>query len=128
MLTFLDRWVLFPAGYHDYFMRAREKEDIAISEYINMIESAGIGQEHKPFYSTMNYFYDIRKRIDKFFNSVSMRDLYSGIPDCGIRLIDAIMEAQNYIIHYLTGLYMALSGEIQDIEAYRHGHECFNEM
>lgn len=81
MLTFTDKWILYPADYHDYFMKARQKKNIHINDYVNMIDSNNNIFGHKPFYSITNYFYDTRKKIDKFLNNLNYKDLYLYIPE-----------------------------------------------
>ncbi len=125
ILTFIDKWVLYPAGYHDYFMEARQKKDINITDYINMLDSKQNTSGYKPFHSVPNYFYDIRKRTDKFLNKTTLKDLYSVIPGSSIRLIESIIETQNYTIHYMSSLTLALSGEIEDIQPYKHSNPGF---
>jgi curved DNA-binding protein CbpA len=125
ILTFIDQWVLDPAGYRDYFMEARKMGKVNITEYI--FESFRPGNtEHRPFVDITDYFYDVRKRMDKFSKYAKIRDLVKTIPDSGIRIIDCIFESQNLAVHYLVYINLALSGEIDSIPEFKHSFSCFN--
>jgi curved DNA-binding protein CbpA len=124
ILTFIDQWVLFPMGYRDYFMEARKMGKVNISEYI--FESfRPSNDEHRPFFDISDYFYDVRKRMDKFFQKARFHDMIKTVPDCGIRIIDCILESQNLAIHYLVYINLALSGEIDAIPEFNHSYTCF---
>ncbi len=124
ILTFIDQWVLDPAGYRDYFMEARKMGKVNITEYI--FESFRPGNdEHRPFFDIPDYFYDVRKRMDKFFQKAKFYDLIKTVPDCGIRIIDCLFESQNLAIHYLVYINLSLSGEIDSIPEFKHSYSCF---
>jgi hypothetical protein len=124
ILIFIDKWVLYPSGYYDYFMKSRKMKDINISDYMNLIDSNS-SHFHRPFYSISDYFYDVRKRIDKFMNKVTVKDLFSQIPECDIRLIDGIIETQNYIIHYMGSIKRALSDGETEIAQFKFSNSCY---
>lgn len=137
ILTFIDKWVLEPAGYPDYFMEARKMGRIDPVDYINTIGfkqgKSGHGPYvhgpygHGPYVSMMDYFYDIRKRMDRFLNHTTVNDLMKNIPNHNIRLIDCIIEAQNYVIHYLSYLLQMKTGVLKEIPAFEHSTTCFLE-
>jgi hypothetical protein len=127
ILTFIDKWVLEPAGYLDYFMEARKMGRIDPVEYINTIGFNQGKSGHGPYVSMTDYFYDIRKRMDRFLNYTTACDLVNNIPDYNIRLIDCIIEAQNYAIHYLSYLPQMQAGELRDIPPFKHSNPCFLE-
>ena len=127
MLVFIDKWILSPAGYKDYFAQARQMKDISYSQYLSMIDTPRVGSPHRPFYSIENYFYDIRKRSDLFIDKTPVDELFRLIPGSGIRLIDAIIETQNYVIHYMASIKKAVSGDAMQIAPFVHTNEGFEE-
>lgn len=118
MLTFYDKWVLLPAGFCDYFMQARKLDSLNISDYKNTIENKNNSLPHKPFFSITNYFYDIRKRSDKFLNTIKQSDLFQPLEGTNLRLIESIIESQNLIRYYLTSLNKIISGDEEEIKPY----------
>ncbi len=103
ILIFIDKWILTRVGYGDHFLKAyiESKADIK------------------------DYFYNIRKRMDKFLKNVVVNDLLETIPDSKIRIIDCIFEAQNHTVHYLCFMNQALIGEIEDIPPFKHSNDCY---
>lgn len=125
ILAFMDQWVLEPAGFRDYFMEARKKEKINPADYIKDICENRSRQQHRPFSSLSNYFYDIRKRMDKFMKKITESDLQAKIPDQEIPLMDCVIETQNYVVHYLSYLLQIKDGKIHDIPVFEHSNPCF---
>ncbi len=125
ILIFIDFRVLYPAGYRDYFREARKMKDIDISDYYSLLDPKKKKNIHCPFTSLTNYFYDIRKRMDKFLNSITISDLHEKIPGQKVSLLDCIIEAQNYTVHYLSSLNLALAGEISEIRPFGFSDPCF---
>lgn len=103
MLSFIDTWVLTPAGYPDYFMDARKLDRINPKDIISML-SVENTRSHQPFVSLRDYFYNIRKRADKMINTLKADDLFRTVPQGNLHLIDCIMEAQNYCVFVLGKL------------------------
>lgn len=102
MLTFLEKWVLESAGLKDYFMEARKLQKIDPSVYIDAICMGKSRLAHFPFTTVENYFYDIRKRMNKFLDLINHLDLLAVIGGTNVRIIDALIEAQNYSFFYLS--------------------------
>lgn len=127
ILTFIDKWVLGPAGYRDYFMEARRLSRIDPADYINTIGRNRGGSDHHPYVNIKDYFYDIRKRMDKFLKHTTLHDLVKPIPGCNIRLIDCIVETQNYTIHFLSYLHQIQEGLIKNIPPFTHSNSCFSD-
>ncbi len=125
ILIFIDFRVLYPAGYRDYFREARKMEEFDISDYYSLLDSTNRKNIHTPFTSLTNYFYDIRKRMDKFLNSINISDLHEKIPGQKVSLLDCIIEAQNYTVHYLSSINLALAGEISEIRPFGFSDPCF---
>ncbi len=127
ILAFIDKWVLIPGGFPDYFMEARKKNGI---DPIDLIKTIGDNQNkhtHQAYSSLNGYFYDIRKRADKFLEKITHRDLVENIEGCEIRLIDCVIEAQNYTIHYLSYLLNLSGNERVEIPHFTHSKSCFSE-
>jgi curved DNA-binding protein CbpA len=125
ILLFIDKWILYPAGFRDYFMQSRDMKDISFSEYVRMIDDPLKAHRHRPFYSLNDYFYNVRKRIDQFINTVTVKDLHSSVPGHDIRLLDCIIEAQNYALHVIGSLKRARAGDAHDIRPFVHSKEFF---
>ncbi len=125
ILTFIDKWVLEPAGFRDYFMDARKLERIDPADYFKEDNFKEVNPAHRPFVSVSDYFYNIRKRMDSFMKHARAVDLVRALPECGLRLIDCIFEAENYTVHYMTCLNRALGGEAVEIPPFRHSNACF---
>jgi len=125
ILAFIDKWILSPAGYRDYFMEARRLNSIDPMEYIKSIGAGQGGNSHHPFAGIADYFYDIRKRMDKFLDKITAKNLLQKIPGHEIRLIDCIIEAQNYTIHYLSYLLQTGEESPDHIPSFTHSNSCF---
>jgi curved DNA-binding protein CbpA len=129
LLVFIDKWILFPAGLHDYFMESRKLDTISFAEYFSMFDAPLNTAIHRPFYSINNYFYDIRKRIDKFINKVRINDLSSYVDeDNNIRLIDCIIETQNYIIFTMNLIIRSLNDEDLSSVNYSFSNRIFESL
>jgi hypothetical protein len=125
ILTFIDKWVLEPTGYQDHFMEARKMKRLDPRDYVNII---GINQGklgHSPYASITDYFYNVRKRIDRFLEKITTKDLVEKIPNNEIRLIDCIIEAQNLTVHYLSYLLKRESGRFIEIPSFKYSNSCF---
>ena len=125
ILTFIDKWVLEPRGYQDYFTEARKMKRLDPRDYVKTI---GINQGnigHRPYVSITDYFYNVRKRMDRFLDNISTRDPVERIPNRGIQLIDCIVEAQNLTVHYLSYLLQIESGRLEEIPPFNHSNPCF---
>lgn len=126
ILAFMDKWVLIPAGFPDYFREARKMERIDPLEYIKDTGVNNNRSGHRPFTSVADYFYDIRKRLNKFLKSSKVNELMENIPDHNIRLIDCIVEVQNYTIHYLGYLLQRQSDGLKNIPVFQYSNPCFS--
>ncbi len=126
ILIFIDKWILDPSGYRDYFLEARKMNRTDIAVYINNIFFSHGKPGHRPFISIMDYFYNIRKRMDKFLKHCGIGDIVKTIPGCDIRIVDSIFEAQNLALHYICLLNKILAGETDIIPPFRHSNTCFD--
>jgi curved DNA-binding protein CbpA len=125
MLIFIDRWALYPAGYRDYFLEARKKGKSDFANDIYKIDVVIKNSGHRPFVNIQDYFYNIRKRMDKLMKFTRTRDLVKTLPDSKIRLIDCIFEVQKHTIHYLNFLNQALSDEVTSFPQFKYSHSFF---
>jgi curved DNA-binding protein CbpA len=96
ILVFIDRWVLVPSGYPDYFYEAR-KMDVPIGNEIS-------GSGHRPYISVKNYFYDIRKRANKMLEKAAASKVMSMVDGTDRRIIDCVIESVNLARHTLSFL------------------------
>lgn len=125
VLTFLDQWVLEPAGFVDYFMEARGLERLNPSSYIDFICVSPHKLTHFPFTSVTNYYYDIRKRMNRYLDQVERIRWLDTVPGRSVRFIDALVEAQNLSVHYLAGLRRRSAGEAHEVPRFLPSHPDF---
>lgn len=122
ILRFLDEQVLVPGGFPDYFFEARRMRLPGdAGEIIDIPNRSG----HRPYVSIQDYFYQIRKRLDRFC-AVLRRPLLAApgaVP--GVTLLDALLEAQRLAYHYLGGIRLLRRGETDGIAPYLHANPAF---
>ena len=104
ILTFLDKWILEPYGYPDYFMEARRLERMDPREYIKTLSKKTTFKSHLPFNSVNEYYYDIRKRSDKLITEYERKAVWDENEDQENGLLARIIEYNNMAIHYLSYL------------------------
>ena len=124
MLSFIDKWILAPVGFPDYFFQARQMSTPSNTGLLSVEQAAG----HRPFVNMNDYFYNIRVRTDKFLKRAKLVDLLEPVPGSSVRIIDCVFEAHNLCVHYLAGLKSALAGEVDSIPRFRHSDPCFDEI
>ncbi len=115
ILIFIDKWVLAPSGFPDYFLSARNLKGAGFEEYIKNISLKPENLEHRPFVGLRDYFYNIRKRMDKFMNSTSLESIMQLLPEFGIRKIDCIFEALNFAMHNIGCIHGIMAGKMTAI-------------
>ena len=125
ILSFIDKWALRPAGYPDYFLEARGVSDSEVIDRFYDFSFQPGRIVHRPFVNIRDYFYNIRKRMDKFLNNLRISDLIKPVPGSQLRFLDCIFEVQNHTIHYLFYLNRALEGEAENIPPFSHSNPCF---
>lgn len=126
ILEFIDKWVLGPAGFPDYFFEARKIDKTEKTYYSDIRGLMNIGsQSWGAFVNIRDYFYNIRKRMDMLLKRARTSDLLKTLPGSEVRVIDCVFESQNFTIHYLTALNQVLSGEIAYIKPYQHSNAIF---
>ncbi|MBB6481890.1 J domain-containing protein [Spirochaeta isovalerica] len=117
ILIFIDRWVLTPAGYGDYFFQARLIDNR--QSYETLTKSFN-PFHHNPYMSFNGYFYKIRLRLDKFINGIRLSDLQEKLPGSELTLMDCIYESLNMSYHYLGAIHMILSGKSETVPHFTH--------
>ena len=94
-------------------------------DYVNTVGVSQVKEVHTPYVSVTDYFYEIRKRMDRFLENISTKEMVEKIPNHEILLIDCIVEAQNYAVHYLSYLLQIESGLYENIPPFKHSNSCF---
>jgi hypothetical protein len=124
MLRAVDRWVLTPAGFPDYFYQARNiQPPVGLGGLAPRLGQNTGG--HSPFIRVDSYFYHVRLRADQLMASARLSDLLRPIPGAGLRTVDAVLEAHNYCVHTLGHLKRRLGGDAGAIPPYRHRFPWF---
>ena len=123
ILAFFDKWILNPAGMGDYFFTARQ---IDIDKPYNPMDN-GSNRAHKPYVDLTDYFFQIRRRFDRFLNRIVKNDLSLKIPKADVTLLDCIFEAVNLSFHYLGNINMAAGGESRNYSPYLFSKNIFDD-
>ena len=101
ILTFLDRWVLHPAGFPDYFMEARKMGQTDPRVYIDLLCSPSSGTAHLPYSTLDEYFYDIRRRSGRLLDRMDRQSSEGAVLE---GLEEAVLEFSNMAVHYLSAI------------------------
>ncbi|MBN1501761.1 MAG: J domain-containing protein [Spirochaetes bacterium] len=125
ILAFIEKWVLEPSGFPDYFLEARRLKRDDSADYVQNLNTASTDNKHKPFFSFNGYFYDIRKRMDKLIENSARMNLFMQIPGCTVRLIDCMIEAQNLAVHNLSYLLNLNENDMSSFPDYIYSNKCF---
>jgi curved DNA-binding protein CbpA len=102
ILVFFDKWLLTPAGFPDYFMSARKLENTDPEEWILRLGGAGPKTGYQAYLGVKDFFYSLRKRMDRFLEKFQVHHLSSEVGADGLMLIDCIIECQNFALYYLS--------------------------
>ena len=70
ILTFFDKWILHPTGHGDYFFTARQLD---VHEPYNPLDNE-LNRAHKPYVNLDDYFFQVRRRFDRFMNQLRKAD------------------------------------------------------
>lgn len=124
ILNFIDKWILEPAGFPDYFFEARK---IDVKTSANIIRNGSNFKEYKPYVNVEDYYYDIRKRMNNFIDSIRIQDLTKKIYNYEITLLDSITETQALSFHYLGSIKLIFKNEIKSISLFVHSNSIYEE-
>ncbi len=117
ILLFLDRWILEPAGFTDYFYEARKIDKVKLYSRIGMSDNK---PGHLPYASFEDYFYDIRKRMNKFIDKIAIGDLIRISESLDVSIVESIKEVMRMSYHYLGSINKILKGEDSSIDKFVH--------
>jgi len=123
ILSFVDRWVLSPSGFGDHFYEARNMSSPGRTGTVFMDSTPG----HGPYVNLEDYFYAIRRRVDRFLGRVTLLDLTRQVEGHPVTVLDGILEAYNLAVHYVGHLRTGLSGGPDRMPEFRHSHPCYAE-
>lgn len=82
LISFIEHWLL---GTRDYKQKILERR---LEKY------SGI----------RNYFYDVRKNVDKLLSSINEKELYKKIGNSDLNMLDLFFEILNHTVYYLNFL------------------------
>ena len=126
ILTFLDKWVLEPGGFPDYFMEARNLERTDPREYIRILDADLPVKGHLPYNSAGDYYRDIRKRADKFITRYEQKAEPDYNSASESSFVDGIIEYHNMAIHYLSYMLTSPADDETIIREYEFSSEKYN--
>lgn len=121
ILVFTDKWVLEPAGFIDYFYKARNMENIKSSSKSSSFNS----KLHQPYINIYDYFYQIRKRMDRFINDIKTENVLQPIEGYNLTILDCIFESQKLAYHYLGSIKTINQNGSNSIKEFIHSDACF---
>jgi curved DNA-binding protein CbpA len=111
ILTFLDRWILVPSGFPDYFLEARKLERRDPRELINELSQNKSYKRYSSYTDIRDYFLDVRRRTDKFITKY--QGTATGVDsEENSSLIDSLIEYHDLAAYYLGYL---LKGDEEEI-------------
>lgn len=117
ILIFIDRWILTPAGYGDYFYQARLIDE---RESYDTIAKGFNPFLHNPYLSFSGYFYKLKTRFDKFSARITPSDLNRPVKGTDYRILDSFYETLNMSYHYLGAIQLVMSGRSDGISPFAH--------
>jgi curved DNA-binding protein CbpA len=106
ILVFMDRWILEPTGHSNPF--------------------SGTGSLSTLYVKSEDYFYDIRKRMNRFIDGSRLGDLTRRTGDHDQKVIDNIIEALILSYHYLGGINAVLKGQSESITRFKHANKIYD--
>ena len=122
ILQFMDRWLLEPAGFGDYFYQARGIKNVRL--YRQLAGSPG-ATEHMPYAGFNDYFYNIRKRMNQFIGKVTAADLMKTAPGTSLKIADNVSEVFRMSYYYLGGINQVLNGKNMVILRFIHSNRIY---
>lgn len=104
VLADLDRSLLHPTGLGDHFMEARQLPPLDPRDIAAVLCGDRVRPGHFPYSDAAAYFYDVRRRMNRFLGQLPVRDLQAPI-EPGLRWVDGLIAVQNRAFRVLAGLY-----------------------
>jgi len=102
ILTFLDKWILIPRGYKDFFAESRKLPELDPRLYIRYLGTVQKSDLRLPYTGVTDYFYDIRKRANRFISDIRNREGSGFVWDEALG--PDVREFHNLTVHYLSYL------------------------
>lgn len=116
VLVRLDRTVLSPAGFPDYYLASRKLGTEIPEEQLYGIGHEAAAGGHRPFTDLNDYFYNIRKRTDQFLARLRPSDLLKEVPGTALRILDAVFDVQKLAMRHLPIAKAILEGKRGETE------------
>lgn len=102
ILTFLDKWILTPRGYKDYYAESRRLPSLDPRLLVRLLGGPRTDEFRLPYTGVEDYFYALRKRANSFISDLDFRE-GSGTGLDGDLFRDG-KEFHNLAVHYLSYL------------------------
>jgi curved DNA-binding protein CbpA len=125
LLLFIEEWVLIPLGLKDHFMEARQLHELSKRDYLDALLGGNGRFSHFPYTTVSSYYYNLRIRLNKFLDAYKTYDLLREIDDSGIRVVDAIVDAQNYAIDAINRIRESIRDDTIVEDTFRHSSDRF---
>jgi len=123
LLLFIEKWILVPVGLKDYFMESRQLDELNISFYIDKIINHT--KFHFPYTSIESYFYNLRLRLNIFLRDYLKYDQFMKINNSDVRLIDSIINVQNYSIYMINKIKKGIENDKIMENSYKHPNKAY---
>jgi len=124
ILVFIDKWVLTPSGFGDYFFKSRKIDDKKSFDYIKIKST---NNSHAPYADIHDYFYATRMRLDKFIQNIKDDDILKKMDDYPVIIIDNIFEAQRFSYHYLGIINLYINKKIINFTKFYFSNKCYDD-
>jgi len=72
------------------------------------------------------YFFDVRKRCDKFLQAIRPSDMLENLGSGDLRYVDALVEANRLALHYLVYLIEPAEYGVGEVPGFEFSHTAFN--
>lgn len=124
ILVFIDKWVLTPSGFEDYFFKSRKIDDKKAFDYIKIKSN---NNSHAPYADIHDYFYATRMRLNKFIQNIKEEDILKKMENYPVIIIDNIFEAQRFSYHYLGILNLCINKKIINFIKFHFSNKCYDD-
>lgn len=124
ILHFWDKWILGPNGFPDYFYQARKMETPGYDAKAFTVNNKNL---HQPYRDIVDYFYQIRIRMNKFIGKIGKLDLQNPLFGYNITTLDTLLEAQRMAYYYIGAINSNMKKQCDEIAPYEFQHSCLGE-